>query len=107
VIIIAANVELLIPFSKFLKSGKRIGADDIGEELINKNDGFDFGEDGGFRFLLVSNLYFHSAELAEKDISGLRNDLLIERNNYIKIDKIQFNRLRIVRRDFKCWIEMS
>jgi hypothetical protein len=79
---------LLISFNKFLKSSKRISADNIGEKSINKNNGFDFDEDGGFKPLLIDNLYFYPAKLIEKGVSGLRNSLLIERNNYIKVDKI-------------------
>jgi hypothetical protein len=79
---------LLIPFSEFLKSGKRIGADNIDEESINKNNGFGFDKDSDLRSFLISNLYFYSAKLAEKDVSGLHNNFFIKRNNYIKINKI-------------------
>jgi hypothetical protein len=79
---------------------KYIGADDIDEESVNKNDGFDFDKNGDFRFFLINNLYFYPAELTEKGVSDLRNGFLIERNNYIKVNRIQFNRLKIVRRGF-------
>jgi hypothetical protein len=90
----------LISFNKFLKPDKRINADNIDKKSINKNNGFDFDKDSGFRSLLINNLYFHPTKLTEKGVSSLRNNLLIERNNYIKINKIQLNRFRIVRRGF-------
>jgi hypothetical protein len=79
---------LLIPFNKLLKSDKYISADNIDKESISKNNDFGFDKNSDFKSLFINNLYFHPAKLAEKGVSNLRNNFFIERNNYIKIDRI-------------------